>query len=503
MKALLLGLAFSCIAWPGRAAEPTLKLDLGGGVGLDLVLIHSGAFNQGSPDTEAGRGNDETQRPVTISKDYYIGQSAVTRGQWERFIAETHYKSEAEGGTSGGYGWTGKALEQRKDFTWKTPGFAQAADHPACLLTFPDAQAFCAWLEKKVQRKVTLPTEAQWEYACRAGTTTPWHATDANTTAWHKDNAGNGTRPVNSKPANAWGLFIAGNVSEWCLDWYAPYAAGAVTDPLQENQNLSDKPRRVLRGGSWNRGPSNTRSAARYRADPRSRNADTGFRIVCAVEPVHAAVPPPAPVPSEPPLEVENPRVEQTSPAPSPAPRPVYVPPVSQGEAPSFLAAITKGLLCLMIPLGAIVFIVWRSVSASNRKNSTAGSVPTYPPPRSPVPPSPSRMQMPVRKGDDGFWVQGDWPEGTPLTLRYMIAGVAMVQEILYRPGADGQFIYTGQAPDSISVVAGSEPTDSVERGLFTGAAMSTMADRRRDDDDDDRRRHSSSSRPPVSPSAY
>jgi hypothetical protein len=106
-------------------------------------------------------------------------------------------------------------------------------------------------------------------------------------------------------------------------------------------------------------------------------------------------------------------------------------------------------------------------------------------------------MQAPVRKGDDGFWINGDWPEGTPLTLRYLVAGTAMVQEILYRPGAEGQFVYTGTAPDSISVVAGSEPMDTVERGLFTGTAMSTP--QRRDDDDDDRRRSS----PPIFPSAY
>lgn len=500
MKALLRGLAFSCVAWfgLGHAAEPTLKLDLGNGVGLDLVLVHSGAFNQGSPDTEAGRGNDETQRPVTISRDYYIGQSAVTRAQWERFVAETRYKSEAESGTSGGYGWTGKALEQRKDFTWKAPGFAQTAEHPVCLLTFPDAQAFCAWLEKKVHRKVTLPTEAQWEYACRGGSSTPWHGADANTTAWHKDNAGNGTRPVNSKPANAWGLFIAGNVSEWCLDWYAPYAAGAVTDPLQENQNLSDKPRRVLRGGSWNRGPSNTRSAARYRADPRSRNADTGFRIVCAVEVVPVAVPPPTPVPNQPPVEVENSeRMDPPSPPPSHSPPPAPLR-VSHSSSTPFFATVIKGLVCLLIPVGVILLIVWQVVKANNRKSSTAGYVPTYPPPRSPMQPSPSRMQAPVRKGDDGFWVEGDWPEGTPLTLRYLIAGTAMVQEILYRPGAGGQFIYTGQQPDSISVVAGSEPMDTVERGLFSGPSISPI--RRRDDDDDDDRHRS---RPPISPSAY
>jgi hypothetical protein len=163
----------------------------------------------------------------------------------------------------------------------------------------------------------------------------------------------------------------------------------------------------------------------------------------------------------------------------------------------SFFGTIIKGLVCLLIPVGVILLIIWQTVKASNRKRSSDSFIPR--PPSSPrLPPGPPRMQAPVRKADDGFWLQGDWPEGTPLTLRYVVAGTAMVQEVLYRPGNEGQFIYTGSAPDSISVVAGSEPTDTVERGLFTGSAMSPA--RRRDDDDDDDNRRSS---PPIFPSAY
>ncbi|WP_367872126.1 formylglycine-generating enzyme family protein [Luteolibacter sp. Populi] len=480
MKAPLLGLTLCLIACSCPAAEPVLKLDLGNGVGLDLVLIPAGGYVQGSPADEAGRASDETQRIARISHDFYIGRSAVTRAQWERFIAETRYKTESEVGSSGGYGWNGRALEQRKDFTWKNPGFPQTPDHPVSLLTFPDAQAFCAWLEKKTGRKVTLPTEAQWEYACRAGTTGPWHGEDAYITGWHKENAGDGTRPVGSKPPNPWGLFIAGNVSEWCLDWYGPYPEGPATDPLQQNPNLSDKPRRVLRGGSWLRGVSNTRSAARYRADPRSRNADTGFRIVCGLEAAQVAQ-------VTPPVEVESSGRMGQDPPPADNPPPSRQTPAFPESGGSTGVALVKGLACILIPFAIIFTLIRRAL---RRKQDQA------PPP----PPSDSFLRRTpggsvVRKVDDGFWVHGDWPEGTPLTLRYVVAGVALVQEILYRPGSGGQFVYTGNTPDTISVLAGSDPTNTTEPGLFTGPSITQGRDR---DDDNDR-----PSRPPTSPSAY
>lgn len=490
MKGFLTGLALCFVACLSQAAEPTQTLELGGGLRLDLVLVRAGTFTQGSPEGEASRAADETQRQVRISRDFYIGRSAVTRGQWEKFIAETGYRSEAETGSSGGYGWNGTALEQRKNFTWRNPGFEQGADHPVCLLTFPDAQAFCTWLEKKTRRKITLPTEAQWEYASRAGTTTPWPSPEGAAGAWHKDNAGTGTHPAESKPANPWGIFIGGNVSEWCLDWYGPYSAGEATDPRQDNQNLGDKPRRVLRGGSWNRGPGNTRSAARYRADPRSRNADTGFRIVCSVEVPAPVVAPP--VRELPPVESESPRREEVAPPVQPRTesrsRQVEV----HHSRPSSGSSLIKGLFCLLVP----ILIVVQIIRLSSRRRAAAP-----PPMRSgyldrPMPRSMPRQLPPIRKTDDGFWIRGDWPEGTLLKVRYMLAGAAMVQEILYRPGEDGQFIYTGSAPDSVSILAGDDPENTVESGVFSSPPP--VPQHRRDDDDDNDRH-----RPPLRPSAY
>jgi hypothetical protein len=156
------------------------------------VLVRAGSFDQHAP--------GEPARRVTLTADYWLGRHEVTRGQFARFVADTRYVTEAERGSSGGSGWNGKALEQRKEFTWRNPGFAQTDDHPVCVVTWNDAGAFCEWLARRSGLKAGLPTEAQWEHACRAGTTGTHHGGESEaeleTVAWFAKNAGDGTGPA-------------------------------------------------------------------------------------------------------------------------------------------------------------------------------------------------------------------------------------------------------------------------------------------------------------------
>ena len=399
-----------------QATSEVLTVDLGGGVSIDLVRIVAGTFTQGSRAKEAGRGEDETEREVTISSDFYIGRTEVTVGQFRRFVEETNYATEAEKGSSGGFGWTGSALVQRRDFNWRNPGFEQAEAHPVSIITHADAVAFANWASRKASRAITLPTEAQWEYAARAGAASAYPATSATArpsdVGWSKANAGDGTRPVGEKTPNAAGLVdMAGNVAEWCLDWYGPYPAGPVTDPVETRSDRSDKPRRVLRGGSWARDPIRSRSAARYRADPGSRNADIGFRVVASIE-------------------------SQVFDAASPAP--------ASGLGVKFLAGLFGGLGVLVIGGLSLLFLVFRVLRGL--KGGVAGGVKT-------------------KTSEDGFTIVAPHLQpGQRVHYKYVAGGVEKTASVVYAGAAEGQMIYTGARPTFVQILAVTDPGQRSQR---------------------------------------
>ena len=246
------------------------ELDLGNNVKMRLVLIPAGKFMMGSPATEAGRNSDEgPQHEVTISKPFYMGVFEVTQEQYEAVMGVN-------------------------------PSNFKGTKKPVETVFWDDAVEFCKKLSARTGKKVMLPTEAQWEYACRAGTTTTFHTGDAlkpgqdnadfsqtsNPGVWDKIMAWVGmssgqktiqTTPAGSFSPNGFGLYdMHGNVFEWCSDWYDDsYANAKNQDPTGSDSGSL----RVLRGGSWGSAPQGCRSALRAWFSPDLRSGDVGFRV--------------------------------------------------------------------------------------------------------------------------------------------------------------------------------------------------------------------------------
>jgi formylglycine-generating enzyme required for sulfatase activity len=260
------------------------------GLGMKFTWIPPGTVLMGSPSSEESHQDDEAQHRVTLTKGFYLGIHQVTRGQFARFVKDAGYQTEAERG-GGAHYLTGKEWKLDPNKNWRAPGFAQTDDHPVVCVSWNDAVAFCDWLAKQdgQGRRYRLPTEAEWEYACRAGTTTPFAfgATISTDQANYDGNYTYGrgkkgvyrqaTTPVGSFPANAWGLCdMQGNAWEWCQDWYGPYPKGDVKD--QDGPEKGGA--RVLRGGSWYNYPLWCRSACRNRGAPAIRSDIFGCRVV-------------------------------------------------------------------------------------------------------------------------------------------------------------------------------------------------------------------------------
>jgi|GEM_PF-1940628 len=230
-------------------------------ISMKFVYIPPGEFMMGSPPDEPGRFDDEILHKVTLTKGFYMQTTQVTQKQWQMIMGDnpSHFKNDK--------------------------------NCPVEQISWDDAQEFIRKLnEKEGTDKYRLPTEAEWEYACRAGTTTPFHfgkclSTDqANYNGNYplegcpKGEYRKKTVPVGSFAPNAWGLYeMHGNVWEWCHNWYGEYTADAATDPLGPSSGSG----RVLRGGGWFNGARNCRTAARDNVTPGNRYDYSGFRLVC------------------------------------------------------------------------------------------------------------------------------------------------------------------------------------------------------------------------------
>jgi sulfatase modifying factor 1 len=265
-----------------RPADPaaTMTLGLGDGVRMEMVYIKPGTFAMGGTEAPRGdwQGDERPQHPVVLTKGYFIGKYEVTRRQFAAFVQATGYRTDAERDGSA-WGRVADRWTSIEGLSWQNPNFTQTDDHPVTCVTWNDSKAFCDWLAAKTNRDVCLPTEAEWENACRAGTTTRWSCGDDEATVgdygWTSANSGFQTHPVGQKKPNAWGLYdMHGNVWEWCQDWVGPYT-GEARDP--EGPHSGD--RRCLRGGGWDGGADASRSAFRCRDAPNTRHTLHGFRV--------------------------------------------------------------------------------------------------------------------------------------------------------------------------------------------------------------------------------
>ena len=210
---------------------------------IDWATIPAGSFLMGSNLKEINRVSDETQHRVTLS-GFKMSKYEVTFEQYDAFCEATNRELPDEGWGRG--------------------------QHPVINVSWDDATDYASWMGCR------LPTEAEWEYACRAGSTTPFNTGKSLSTIQAKIE-GNETNEVGSFAANAWGLFdMHGNVSEWCSDWYGAYPSTAQTNPKGSKAGSNH----VLRGGSWDNDAGDCRTARRLTGDPDLRNSNLGFRLV-------------------------------------------------------------------------------------------------------------------------------------------------------------------------------------------------------------------------------
>jgi formylglycine-generating enzyme required for sulfatase activity len=270
-----------------------------------MVWIEPGTFMMGSPVSEAGRHEDEAQFRVTLTHGYWMGATEVTVAQWREVMGEDlrgHLAKVIKDDTL--YDFAGKKQTIRAFMNMTLDGdigrYLANEDGalPMYFTSWNDAIEYCSRLtdrERKAGRlpagyQYTLPTEAQWEYACRAGGTEATYGA-VDKIAWYGTNSTEGysgkslgrtvagPRSVGGKQPNAWGLYdMAGNLWEWCLDWYGPYPTGSAVDPAGPATGVY----RVNRGGSWGSGATAERSANRATNPQAEASAWRGFRVALA-----------------------------------------------------------------------------------------------------------------------------------------------------------------------------------------------------------------------------
>jgi formylglycine-generating enzyme required for sulfatase activity len=260
-------------------AGPPWQEPLGGELALEMVPIPAGEFMMGSPEDETGRWDVEGPQHRVRLAPFSLARTPITQAQWRQVARWQPAPGDPP--------WERELNPEPSFFKGGLPVENRRPEHdrrPVEGVSWFDAQEFCRRLSQRTGtgHTYTLPSESQWEYACRAGTTTPY-AFGATLSQWQANIASSGTTEVASFPANAWGLHdMHGNVWEWCLDNWHPNYLGAPDDGRSWIDSTADElEKRLLRGGSWSNDPRGCRSAYRGPLQPDYAIFYVGFRVVC------------------------------------------------------------------------------------------------------------------------------------------------------------------------------------------------------------------------------
>ena len=239
-----------------------------------MVVVPAGSFIMGSKmEEEAHNGDEEPTHRVTIAKPFAVGRFEITRGQYAAFVEATGHKT----GDSC-WVWIGTLFKNAKGKSFRDPGYQQADDHPVACVSWDDAQAYAEWLSAETHENYRLLSEAEWEYAARAGTTSAFATGDALLTKKQANFDADGTVQVGSYDANGFGLQdMHGNLWEWVQDCYADSYKDAPEDGSARKDNSDCK--RVNRGGGWGDYPKYLRSASRKSDSPTGWFSVVGFRL--------------------------------------------------------------------------------------------------------------------------------------------------------------------------------------------------------------------------------
>ena len=253
------------------------RLKKGSADGPEMVYLPGGKFKMG----DIQEKGCEWERPVhEVTLDAFaIGRYPVTVGEFRRLVDAKGYRTEAKR-EGRAYVWDGKNWDKKVDANWRQPYFSQDDRHPVVCVSWNDAVAYCEWLSEQTGEQYSLPTEAEWECACRASSETAYFfgddEKDLEDYAWYSKNSERRTHPIGEKRANPWGLHdISGNVWEWVRDWCGKYSSEPQHNPSGHEAGAD----RVYRGGGWSLGADFCRSAFRYYWLPASRFNDLGFRL--------------------------------------------------------------------------------------------------------------------------------------------------------------------------------------------------------------------------------